>query len=1057
MKPAWKYLLPLTVFLTCLFPNLHSQAPANFNFELSTPGSYSTANAVTGWTVESTMNSMSFGGLACNASNNAVVWAPGSPEFSVLSTPISSLAFVGTVQHSPLGGNKVVQLNNHFPTGLATRIRNQFMVSATFNLFQIAFAGLFDGAHPCCEQGAFQLDFYTCTANPSLISSLSRTLNPPNAQCLSAASPYSVTSSVLWTNWQLFQLDLSPFIGQCLQVRVTVSDCPFGGHAGATVLDFGLSNSLLAYNPSIPPITFGNAVSFCSGSNIAVLQGPLGYSSYQWIAPGGFPIPSPLGISPNYTVNGAIPTSVWTLQVTQNGSITPLTYTILPSQVSIIGVSSGSSCIGGNSGSATVVANGSGSGYNYIWLNSGSVTVGTGSTVSGLASGIYTILVSSISGSACGTASSTISIGTQPAGLTQVLFKPYCNTEAYFCAGAGSNFQWYNGTVAIAPPLGTAQCYTLSNPTNGNFVYLKYSTAQSCQDSIQFVLQSSTPGNISITTSTYACQGSSNGSVTVSLSPAPGAGAQNTFSVFSLFNSPVYSASIAAGPQTSLALGNLPAGTFSVVSFDGSCKYGNTFGILSFADTFTLSPSTHTICSGQLATAGVTHTANPSPGQYTYSWSPSYLLAGSNQQSTILWQNTPAPGSLNTVVFTVVVTPSIINCPMSKTMAITWANPITPSIVPIPTLCSNSPNHTISVMPNGGSFMNAPAINSLTGVLTPSLANIGLNSFVYDNSVGPCLASASASFNIGGPSISFSGNTLVCTGQSGIIFANGANSYTWNTGANSNSISISPTMNTVYTATGSHTLDLCTSTRTVLVQNINPPSILISGNTSICSMTNGTLLATGANTYTWSNSAIGSTVSVSPFSNTIYTVSGSNILPNCIGHQTVLVIANFGPEVQIFGDTLLCLDAQGVIITSGANSYTWSASPSTWTNSSNSSTLIVNQAVSTLYTLTASSFSNPCITTRTLLVSVFPCTSVGEIASESSINISPNPSSGIFTIESPRQIEIKVYNALGQIILCKTLSPGKQTMDLYEQVSGIYFMTYKTNGISRVVRLVKQE
>ncbi len=47
-------------------------------------------------------------------------------------------------------------------------------------------------------------------------------------------------------------------------------------------------------------------------------------------------------------------------------------------------------------------------------------------------------------------------------------------------------------------------------------------------------------------------------------------------------------------------------------------------------------------------------------------------------------------------------------------------------------------------------------------------------------------------------------NTLLCVGQSAILFATGTSAtYTWNTGANTSSISVSPSVTTVYTVTGS--------------------------------------------------------------------------------------------------------------------------------------------------------------------------------------------------------------------------------------------------------------
>ena len=65
-------------------------------------------------------------------------------------------------------------------------------------------------------------------------------------------------------------------------------------------------------------------------------------------------------------------------------------------------------------------------------------------------------------------------------------------------------------------------------------------------------------------------------------------------------------------------------------------------------------------------------------------------------------------------------------------------------------------------------------------------------------------------------------------------------------------------------------------------------TVTISGNTSICSGANTTLSASGANSYTWSTGATGSSITVNPTSSTPYTVTGTNS-HGCTGNATVTV------------------------------------------------------------------------------------------------------------------------------------------------------------------------
>ncbi len=67
------------------------------------------------------------------------------------------------------------------------------------------------------------------------------------------------------------------------------------------------------------------------------------------------------------------------------------------------------------------------------------------------------------------------------------------------------------------------------------------------------------------------------------------------------------------------------------------------------------------------------------------------------------------------------------------------------------------------------------------------------------------------------PPLSLSGNYTICPGNSSTLNVSGANSYTWSTGLVSNSISLSPSVTTVYSVTGSFSNTSCTSLKTFTV------------------------------------------------------------------------------------------------------------------------------------------------------------------------------------------------------------------------------------------------
>ncbi len=122
-----------------------------------------------------------------------------------------------------------------------------------------------------------------------------------------------------------------------------------------------------------------------------------------------------------------------------------------------------------------------------------------------------------------------------------------------------------------------------------------------------------------------------------------------------------------------------------------------------------------------------------------------------------------------------------------------------------------------------------------------------------------------------------------------------------------------PAASTIYTVTSSDAGGTACSlfTNTVLITTNPVPTTTISSVTStlICSgMSNSTLTASGANTYTWSpaaglNTINGNVVIASPTVTTIYTVSGSNNCSVTVSSSTVNVQAiPTAPTPTVFGN-----------------------------------------------------------------------------------------------------------------------------------------------------------
>ena len=202
------------------------------------------------------------------------------------------------------------------------------------------------------------------------------------------------------------------------------------------------------------------------------------------------------------------------------------------------------------------------------------------------------------------------------------------------------------------------------------------------------------------------------------------------------------------------------------------------------------------------------------------------------------------------------------------------------------------------------------------------------------------------------PTVSISGTTALCTGQSINLTASGANTYTWSTNSNLSSISVAPTSNTTYTLIGRSTAGCLSAAAASLAVTVNTlPVVSITGTNALCTGQTITLTANGATTYTWStNSNLGS-IAVAPTSNITYSLSGTSAA-GCVGSTgaTQAVTVYSLPVVSITGTNALC-SGQTITLTAtfqGASSFTWNTG-------SNANNIAVSPTVNSTYTLNAQS------------------------------------------------------------------------------------------------------
>ncbi len=319
--------------------------------------------------------------------------------------------------------------------------------------------------------------------------------------------------------------------------------------------------------------------------------------------------------------------------------------------------------------------------------------------------------------------------------------------------------------------------------------------------------------------------------------------------------------------------------------------------------------------------------------------------------------------------------------------------------------------------------------------------------YTLSGNSGSCNGSAVKTVSINpAPSLSVSGSTVVCGGQSTTLTATGATSYTWSTGAMSNSIVVSPTIATSYTVSG-ESASGCTASLVQAVSVSAVPTVSISNpNPAICSGQNATLTATGATSYTWSTNATNNSIVVSPLSNTVYSVTGKNAA-GCTAIASATITVNPSPVLAVSSsNTLICIGQSATLSATGASSYTWSTAGS-------GSSITVFPAITTTYTVSGTG-ANGCSSQLSYTQQVSLCTSIETISGTSTILVYPNPFSNQLSMVLEQPALIVMSNMLGQTFYSAQAESGLSSIDTKDIPAGVYYVEIR-NDKRTVIKVIK--
>lgn len=389
---------------------------------------------------------------------------------------------------------------------------------------------------------------------------------------------------------------------------------------------------------------------------------------------------------------------------------------------------------------------------------------------------------------------------------------------------------------------------------------------------------------------------------------------------------------------TSIVVSPTATSIYTVSGTAGTCSGSKTSTVtIGPGLSLTITPATPTVCSGNT----ITLTAS---GATTYTWN-----TGSNATSISV-------SPIGTTVYTLTGKTGVCSGSLTKTV----------SVSPTPTITVNT-----STICNGGiailTASGATTYSWSTGATTTSISvspTVGITYNVTGFN-GTCSSGKTTTvYVLPNPTVT-AANATICSGNSTILTAGGATTYSWNTGATTNTISVSPTALTIYTVNG--TSSGCTGTKTVQVAVNTTPTVSVN-NFTICSGGSVTIPASGATTYSWNTGSTSSSITVSPTVLTVYTVTGYN--GTCSNTKTSTITIGSALSVVITPtNPSVCVGSSATLTASGATSYTWNTG-------SNLTSIVVSPTIASTYSVLGT--SGACSGTKTIsvVVNTLPITSL---------------------------------------------------------------------------------
>jgi hypothetical protein len=666
-----------------------------------------------------------------------------------------------------------------------------------------------------------------------------------------------------------------------------------------------------------------NSTTICAGTTATITA--IGAATYVWN--------NNLGTAAVKTITPSSTTSYTVTGTTIAGCFTTAktTITVIPLPTITLTDNQTALCVGST---VTITANGAAT---YIWNQN----LGTGAVkrVSPTTTTSYSVTGTSLTGCK-NTATTTLTVNPLPIVTISTNSTFVCEgTSAILTANGAMNYIWNKnlgtGAVKTVNPIATTTNYIVTG------------------------------------TSINGCRNTATITITLNRNPKP---------IITLTATPTAicagstAAITAKGAANYIWNNNLGNGTDKTVSPTATTSYTVT-GISAAG------------CSN---TATTTITVNPLP-TVTITVNPNPICAGSNTTmlatgaASYLWGGNLGVGAVKVVNPTITAKYRVIGTSLAGCMSSIVGTTVV--VNPLPTITTVSNSNVICtgasavITANGAlnyvwsdnlGYGNSKSVSprfttryTVTGTALNGCSNIGAVTVVVSARPAPTITLIASS------------NTL-CFGATATISAMGALNYVWSNNLGTGYYkTLSPSSTTTYSVTGTAFNGCKNIATTTISVNTSPEISVTSIGNAICAGTPTTIRAWGGTSYIWSNNAgTGASITVSPTTTTMYSVTGTTNGCSSMARTTISVSPE--PTITVTANpTAICAGSSSTITATGAVSYIWN------TNLGTDNSITITPSSTTSYTVTGTGI-NGCHSIASTTVTVNPIPTI-------TLTANPNP------------------------------------------------------------------